>query len=59
MTCTHIFVGHLRPDWHGRDCRVTVGLKGKRRGMVRNVRVEFFDGDTTVCPMRCLRRIKA
>ena len=56
---THRYVGRLRPDWHGRDCRVTVGLKGRRRGTVRNVEVEFFDRTRTACPFRCLRKLKA
>ena len=59
MPWTHRYVGRPRPDWHGRDCRVTLGLKGRRRGTVRNVEVEFFNGDTAVCPMRCLRKLKA
>lgn len=47
------------PQWHGRPCRVTVGLAGLRRGMVRNVEIEFTDdGTRCVCPNRCLRRIK-
>lgn len=53
---THRYVGRIRPDWHGRPCQFIHGWRGQHA--VHNVKVVFADGDITVCPLRCLRRIR-
>jgi len=48
------YVGHLgRPSLRGKLCRILNTWRG--RGL-HNVKIEFTDGEITVCPMRCLRR---
>ena len=48
-----IYVGRVRPDWKGRRCRVTQTWRGKGK---HNVRIEFEDGSTATCPIRCIRK---
>ena len=51
-----IFIGRLLPERKGQRCRVVNTWRG--RGP-HNVRIEFADGHTTVCPVRCIRKANA
>ena len=42
-----------RADLYGRFCRVLITWRGA--GTVRNVMVEFENGDRVVCPIRTIR----
>jgi len=57
MTFDRIFVGRLRPEWKGRKCRITQTWRG--RHAKHSVRIEFEDGGTAICPIRCTKRIAA
>ena len=50
-----VYVGRAMPEWKGRRCRVVTTWRRKGR---HNVKVEFENGDETVCPIRCIRKVK-
>ena len=52
---THIYIGRLNPALCGQPCRLLNTWRGHGP---HNVLVEFASGQTVVCPMRCLRRIR-
>ena len=50
-----VYVGRLNEALRGRRCRV---LTTWRRHAPHNVRIEFEDGSRTICPIRCIRKVK-
>ena len=55
MTFDRVYVGRINHALRGRHCRV---LTTWRRKAPHNVRVEFEDGERTICPIRCIRKRK-
>ncbi len=50
-----VYVGKARPQWKGRRCRI-IGTWGGHAP--HNVLLQFDDGTYTICPIRCVRRVK-
>lgn len=46
----------IRPEWHGRRCRILIHNGSKGNG---NRLIEFEDGHKVVCPGTYLRRWKS
>ena len=49
------YVGKTMPGWYGRRCRITATWKGRA---LHNVGIMFENGERTICPIRCTRKIK-